>query len=153
MFPALCEMSLPDLKSLVEYWPPHNKCSFNDPARAMESRAFWQGQRRMDGDARYYLMGTLLPTLVDTSDWTSQQRLEMLEPMLLRIKEHPGLVRQRLALWTAWGGDLAETVNLPAAEGDLTAPTTTGNAWLAEQGIDLNATSPAPPRKRSSRPR
>lgn len=148
-WPALCELSLEDLTDIRKFWPPHQECTFNDPAKAMDSRAFWQGLRNMPHPARRYLMDKLLPVIVNGQDWTPSQRLEMLDPMLSRVKEHPGIVRERLELWKAWGGDLDMVVDLPMEEGALSAPTTTASEWMKENQIDPDA--PSAPRPRRNR--
>lgn len=149
LWPALCELAVEDLTDLKKYWPTHQEFSFNDPVKAMESRAFWQGQRYMQAPARRFLFEELLPAIVDGKSWDPAQRLGMLEPLLSRVKEHPGLVRDRLELWKSWGGDLDMPVNLPAEEGALSAPRTTAREWLAQNNIDPNA-QPAPrPRRRT----
>ena len=148
-WPALCELSLDDLVDVKKFWPPHQECSFNDPAKAMDSRAFWQGLRNMPHPARRFLMDELLPEIVNGKEWTPSQRLEMLDPMLSRVKEHPGILKERLELWKAWGGDVDMVVDLPVEEGALSAPTTTPSNWMKENQIDPDA--PASPRPRRSR--
>ena len=136
LIPALTDLTVEDLSDLLRFWPTHQKGTFNDPAKAMESRNFWSNLRGMEAPARRFLLSNVLPAIVDTSEWTATQRIEMLEPMIERIKSYPDLVRQRLDLWKAWGGNLDEDVSLPAEEGALSAPTTSARAWLSERGLD-----------------
>lgn len=157
LIPALTDLTTDDLRDLLHFWPQHQKSTFNDPTKAMEARNFWNNLRNMEPAARRFLLSDVLPALVDTSDWTPAQRLEMLEPMIIRIKAYPNLVRQNLDLWKAWGGDLDQQVDLPIEEGALSAPVTTARTWLATVGVDpdnLEAlASNTPPRRRTRGPR
>lgn len=147
LWPALCELPLEDLTDLKRFWPDHQEFTFNDPVRAIDSRPFWQGLRNMQQPARRFLMDEFLPSLVNGSSWQPEQRLAMLDPLLSRVKEHPGIIKERLALWTAWGGDLDMPVHLPMEEGALTAPRTTAREWMTQNRIDPDATPSPRPRK------
>lgn len=154
LLPALTDLDATDLRDVLKFWPSHQNVTFNDPIKSMEQRSFWMNLRAMDYEPRNVMMTEVLPSLIDASEWTDEQRFGMVDPMVTWIKGYPDLVRQRLDLWKAWGGDLDQEVALPAEEGALTAPTTSARQWLAGIGLDpdhLDAPKPSARRKRSPR--
>lgn len=163
-FPALCQLPVDTARTVVRLWPQHSGVTFNDPQKAMGNATFWRAIRFTDRPLRTFLVTEALPALVDTSAWTADLRLALLDPLLGPARE-PGrkwLFDERLALWRAWGGRLDEECAVPGAapSESFLAPskTTTARAWLLDQHVadwtqSLSSTfaresdPPAPPRR------
>ena len=152
--PALCGLSVEDQQRLLQVWPPHLDTTFNDPVDVLKYPRFWRALRAMPWKERHHLLESVLPTVVDSSAWTHAQRLEMLEPLLDKVTQD-WMVKERLDLWKAWGGNLdaeVPVVGSGSADPDdvfTAAPMTSARRWLADHGLEEPSTTPPAPRSRS----
>lgn len=131
LLPALTKLSRDNQQLLINHWPKTQILTFNNPVKALSSRDFWISIREMDYLDRKFFMESTLSTIINTEEWSHQQRFEMLSPMILYVKKYPSLVKERLKLWIKWGGNLEEEVLVKTPnEEDFFANKQTAKEWL-----------------------
>lgn len=137
--PAAAGLALDDMKMLAGLWSDSHSRSFIDPQKTLEGKRFWAQIEGIDGSARGFFVDTLLPTVIDSSEWSSGVRFRLAKEMFAWTKAKPQLFDERLGLWLAWGGRMDDAEPAQAAEGNrfskaTTTPETVAD-WLRSSGI------------------
>lgn len=164
LLPALASMQSDLLAQLLTTWPPQHRVSA-DPERLFNNFRFWT---IMNGSENKKLLMKQLPTLIDSDDWTFQQRHHLL-PLLFKYSgKRQELFDASLDLWTRLGGRLDQTVTLCAPSSSATnahvdednlfdtpaatKTTVSARSWLSEQFPDRQL-PPCPASKPDRKPR
>lgn len=137
--PAIVSLDAGKMSMLADLWPASQSRSFIDPQKTVSSKRFWAVLEEPTEDARAVLVGRILPTIIDASEWSSSQRYAMAVEMLSWTKRRPAVFRERLRLWQSWGGRLDDAEAPPAPDGNMfskakMAPETV-EAWIRKQDI------------------
>lgn len=137
--PALAALEESQMAALLEAWPSHQRLTIPDPVSLLDQKRFWAIVR--DAPARSLLMSKALPQLIDSQDWTFEQRYAFLDPMFRMVSKSADLFEERLHLWRGLGGVLDERAvvpNKPVDSDELFAhppsvQSVSARAWFLDQ--------------------
>lgn len=137
--PAIVSLDHAKMSMLADLWPTSQSRSFIDPQKTVSSKRFWAVLEEVSDEARPVLVGRILPTIIDSSEWSSSQRYSMAVEMLSWTKRRPAVFQERLRLWQAWGGRMDDAEAVSAPEGNMFSkahpPQETVESWIKKQDI------------------
>lgn len=145
LLPALMGLKAGELKELMAYWPNSARYEVKNPVELVNQPLFWAQLRDAEPDSQRMLVHNVLPLVIQSDNWTTEDRLRMLRIMMAYAKNKQELFDQRLDLWQQWGGNLHEKGVLnkdrQAAqnEDEFGASSAAKSAldWMREQNVPL----------------
>jgi hypothetical protein len=146
LLPSLMALNGDELGELMIHWPPSARYALTNPLETVAKPRFWAQLREADDGARQKLVSDVLPRVIRSEDWSSEDRLRMLRQMLGFVKSDRANFEQRIELWEKWGGNLHEKGVLAkdrAAQSEEdsafgTSPAAkSGMDWIAEQPHEM----------------
>ena len=141
LVPALASLSARDVEAVLACWPSHQTIKIGTPARWFSNVKLWGVLAQAEPETRSVLLKTGLSHLIDASDWTFEQRYELLPVMFPWARNNRQAFVERRALWEGLGGQL-DQVNPSPQDGGLDPVATfaqapaapmTARAWFEAQ--------------------
>lgn len=136
LIPAVAGLDANMINLLVDFWPQKHSRPLIDPVKTLSAPRFWALiEDAPDKDARSAYVDRFLPTVIDTSEWSSSMRYQLGTAMFEWTAKRPKAFAERLGLWRAWGGKMDDAATPASSDGSVFnkafQPSETMESWIA----------------------
>lgn len=108
LIPSLMALKANEMAEIMPHWPSGARYEISNPIEFIQQPRFWAQMRDAEPDAQSRLVSDVLPRVIRSEDWTTEDRLRMLRLMLSFVRTNRSSFEQRIELWENWGGKLEE---------------------------------------------
>lgn len=142
LLPSLMALTGDELADLMPHWPPAARYPLAKPIDTMSKPKFWAQLRDAEPAAQKILVTTALKQVIQSDDWSTEDRLRMLRQMLGFVRTNRDGFEQRVELWKSWGGNLHEKGVLARDRAEEAETSAFGTSAAAKSGLDWIAEQP-----------
>lgn len=136
LIPSLMALKANEMAELMPHWPSGARYEISNPIEFIQQPRFWAQMRDAEPDAQSRLVSDVLPRVIRSEDWTTEDRLRMLRLMLSFVRANRSSFEQRIELWENWGGKLEEKGVLESDRAADSEMDSFGTSQAPKSGLD-----------------